>query len=88
MACSLCDVFGCWCAAFTMYSGMSTSIGSFFIVGGSSSVHPSSICLSRGSSLSEPTVFVGFIPLAIAIVLPTAVIVLLTAGAVIVRPRP
>ena len=71
-----------------MYSGISASTGSFLRVGGSSCFHPSSICASRGSSLSDPAIFVGLYPLAKAIVLPTAVRALLTAGAVIWRPLP
>ena len=71
-----------------MYSGMSASTGSFLSVGGSSCFQPSNICESRGKSLSDPAIFVGLCPRAKAIVLPTAVIALLTAGAVIWRPLP
>lgn len=72
-----------------MYSGISTSIGNFFMVGGSSFPKPSNICDSRGISLScAPLIFVGLEPVARAIVVPTALIAVLTAGAVIWRPRP
>ena len=43
---------------------------------------------SWGIGLSEPCSFVGFIPVARAIIWPMAVKALLTAGAVIEWPRP
>ena len=72
-----------------IYSGMSIPMGSFFIVGGSFFPKPSNICDMRGTSLScAPLIFVGFVPVARAIDVPTAVRAELTAGAVIWRPRP
>jgi hypothetical protein len=72
-----------------IYSGMSTSIGSFLIVGGSSFLKPAIICASRGTSLSwAPIILVGLCPVARAIVVPTAVRAVLTAAAVIWRPLP
>jgi len=68
--------------------GTSVSIGSIFLVGGSSLLYPSIMICKAGRNFSDPMIFVGLFPTAMDIVCPTAVIALVTVEAWTCRPRP
>ncbi len=68
--------------------GTSVSMGSIFLVGGSSLPYPSIMIWRAGRNFSEPIILVGLFPTALDIVCPTAVIALVTVAAWTCRPRP